>query len=63
MDLHDGIALQDSKIKDNNVKADGESPKVSDKKINLIFNRMHHLGNMQLRRTTKLKRQEFGQRI
>ena len=36
MDIHDGIALAESKIKDNNVKADGESPK-ADKKINLIF--------------------------
>lgn len=37
MDLHDGIALAESKVKDKNVKAAGESPKVSDKKINLIF--------------------------
>ena len=33
MDLHDGIALAENKIKDNNVKADGESPKLSDKRL------------------------------
>jgi len=51
MDLHDGICI--GREQDNIVKADGESPKVSDKKIN----------KMQLRRTTKLKRQEFGERM